>query len=295
MDTFFSIIIPTYNRGQILKQTIPFILNQTYRNFELIIVDDGSSDDTREILPEIIRANPGSRIQYHYKVNGERGAARNYGLQRANGDYVNYFDSDDEMYPDHLEKAAGLIEKYKSPACFHQRYHIKHADGSVTSGPEFYSPPNKRLINGNFLSCNGVFVRKDIALTNLFNEDRKLSGLEDWELWLRICAKHPLHYSNNITTAIINHDQRSVLEGDKQKLVKRIETFIEVTSSNPGLKEYYHQMHKLEASALSYLSLHLALTKKYRKESLIYLFKSLRIRPGFVFKRRFLAILKHLL
>ena len=94
----FSIIIPTYNRASLIKETINSVLLQDYPNFEIIIVDDGSTDDTENIVKSI----EDSRINYHKKTNAERGAARNFGIKLAKGEYITFLDSDDILYVNHL-------------------------------------------------------------------------------------------------------------------------------------------------------------------------------------------------
>src|SRR5882672_6620269 len=94
----FSIVMPTYNRAHMVGKTIASILRNDFTDFEVLVVDDGSEDDTEALIAKL--TDP--RIHYYKKENGERGAARNYGAIRANGRYINFFDSDDVMYPNHL-------------------------------------------------------------------------------------------------------------------------------------------------------------------------------------------------
>src|SRR6185503_8842162 len=97
---FFSIIIPVYNRSQLLCEAIDTILIQTHQHFEIIIVDDGSTENIKQVLGE--KYNDQQKIKYFRKQNEERGAARNFGLARATGDYAVFFDSDDFMKPHYL-------------------------------------------------------------------------------------------------------------------------------------------------------------------------------------------------
>src|SRR5687767_11931504 len=98
---FFSVVIPTYNRADQISDTIRSFLDQNYNRFEIIVVDDGGSDNTREV----VTAFKDQRISYHYKENGERAAARNYGAALAKGDYVTFYDSDDAVYPFYFSHA----------------------------------------------------------------------------------------------------------------------------------------------------------------------------------------------
>ena len=297
MSPLFSIIIPTYNRGYLLDSAIQSVLKQTYSHFEIIVVDDGSTDNTEELVHNIIATNLTKQISYWHKNNAERAAARNFGLIKAKGDYVIFFDSDDTFYPNHLEEAAKFIGGNPQVEIFHLRYDIKdNTDKIISEGPIYHSAPNQELIKGNFLSCNGVVVQKEVALENKFNEDRALSAAEDWELWLRLAVKYPIHYINTITSTIYNHNDRSVLEVNKEGLIKRMEVLLKYVKENDSVMRVHgRNFYKLEASCYSYVSLHLALTKKYRKDAMHYLLKTLRIDPYFLFEKRFFGILKHLL
>src|SRR6218665_334920 len=106
-----SIIIPTYNRAHLIEKTILSILNQTSSNFEVIVVDDGSTDNTEEVVSKFL-----SETFRYFKIpNSERGAARNHGTSHAIGDYVNWFDSDDEMLPNHVEMIQKMIDMHNAP------------------------------------------------------------------------------------------------------------------------------------------------------------------------------------
>jgi len=288
----FTVVIPTYNRSQFIIKTIQSVLNQSYTDFEVIVVDDGSTDNTEEAVKSI----PDTRVFYYKKTNAERGAARNFGTLKAKGEYVTFLDSDDLLYPEHLQDASQLILKNNTPEAFHLGYEIKNEYGkTLYKIDDLPSIANRILIKGNTLSCLGVFLRNDIAVKNLFNENRLLSGLEDWELWLRIAVQFPIYTSNTITSTMINHDERSVLSIPKEEQIARFDVLFSLVLSNPLITNYYKgSLNVFKSSCYSYIALHLALAKKYKKDSISYLIKSIAQSPVSVFTRRFLAIIKHL-
>src|SRR5690554_3150909 len=98
-NILFSVIIPTYNRASLITKTIESVIDQSYQNFEIIVVDDGSTDNTKEVVKLIM--DP--RLKYFYVENGERGRARNIGTFHAEGKYVTFLDSDDLWYSLGLE------------------------------------------------------------------------------------------------------------------------------------------------------------------------------------------------
>jgi glycosyltransferase involved in cell wall biosynthesis len=287
----FSIVIPTYNRADIITKTIESVLSQSYPSFELIIVDDGSKDNTEEVIKKI----SDSRIKYFKIPNQERGAARNFGTNIAKGDYITFLDSDDVFYNNHLSVASENLTNLHYPELFHIRYEIinKHKNSKYQL-PLLNSDANKKLIEGNFMSCNAVFLKTEIAKTNLFNIDRNLSGMEDWELWLRLATKYKINYCNTITSAIINHDERSVLATTKNDLINRTDTLLKYVLENKEILNYYGSKLRLfKASCYTYVALHLSLIKGNRSSVIKYLLKGVQYNPAVIFQRRFLATVKH--
>lgn len=287
---FFSIIIPTYNRADLIELTINSLLSQTFSDFEILVVDDGSTDNTEAIVKNIHSA----KISYFKIKNSERGFARNFGAKHAKGDYVNFFDSDDIALENHLDTAKNMILKYHQPEIFHLNYAIKN----VKTGNIKEKNYNKEFVNddlwkGNSLSCNGVFIKKDIALNFPFNESRKLSVSEDWELWLRLSARYKIYLSPIITTLIIDHDDRSVMQYNEQKFLDRKNELVKgLSNDSVFLTVFPKHLSKIEAHMLSYMSLH-AILCGYKTTGIKYLINAIKLNPLELFSRRFLAIFKH--
>jgi glycosyltransferase involved in cell wall biosynthesis len=288
-NPLFSIIIPAYNRAKFLPATINSVLEQTFFEFELIIVNDGSSDDTDEVTAPYLNE---PRIQYFKIKNSERGAARNYGVNKSKGNYITFLDSDDIFLPKHLNTAFEKIQQLNTPAVFHLGYEILHPDGTIDSLPELPSPVNEKLLEGNFLSCMGVFLRRDVAVSNPFNEDRTLSGSEDYELWLRIAARYPIVVFPEITSRLINHEGRSVINTDAKKLMSRM-TLLDQRLQNDDLfmARFGGRLRVFASFRSLYQSLHLAISGErwMAFKSLMY---TLRMYPYVVFKYRFIVALK---
>jgi glycosyltransferase involved in cell wall biosynthesis len=266
-------------------------LNQTRDNYEVIVVDDGSTDNTEQVVNSVHHP----RLRYFKKENGERGAARNYGVRHAKGNYVTFLDSDDQLKPFFIEEADKLAAAH-APDFFHLGYEIKHLSSDKVTHYKLKESINEDLISGNYLSCLGVFILKETALKNPFNENRELSGLEDWELWLRLAAQHKLYFNNKICASLIDHDERSVSTTALEKLVRRHELFIGLVTRHPLLiKKYGARFKEFLSSNYSYIALHIALARQSKSTALSYLMKSVKLFPASIFKRRFFAIIKHLL
>ena len=287
---FFSVIIPTYNRASFIEKTIYSVLNQTYPNFELIIIDDGSTDNTEDIVKSILD----NRIRYYKTENGERAKARNFGAKVSKGDYVNFLDSDDMLLLNHLEEALKLISIHESAEIFHLNFDIRDEDEKILLKPKILNGDlNLQLVKkGNLLSSNGVFIRKDIAVLYPFNEDRALSASEDYELWLRLAARYKIYYSNTITSSILHHDLRSVLNFDKDVLIERLNLFIKYVFNDNIFSTMFGRYKSLMiAHTYSYIALHISLTGKNKFTSLHYLIKAFGTNYSVVYSKRFYAVI----
>jgi len=174
MNLLVSIIIPTFNRAYLIGETLDSILKQTYTNWECIIIDDGSSDNTEEVLNEYCKKD--KRIQYHHRpVNRPPGgnAARNYGLKLASGDYIIFFDSDDLMTIDHVAEKINAIKNTD--------YDYVISKTKFFNKLDTYMEGRYRLINTeltaenyilqkiNWLTCD-ICIKSNLAKSICFNE-----------------------------------------------------------------------------------------------------------------------------
>ena len=294
---FLTIVIPTYNRAHLIEDTLKSVLNQSCDDFEVILIDDGSTDNTEEIVQPYLS----EKVRYYRIQNSERGAARNRGTELAKGDYINWFDSDDEMLPNHVGKVKELCLDHKKPEVVNLMYQIKDSlSGKTTPVISAYPPGQKQrknfLIEGNYLACNPVIVRRDIALENPFIEDRALSASEDYELWLRLLAKYPFHQSSEITSFLIQHDQRSVnTMTDPVKLETRFLTFLKYIDQNEELKSFLENDYPYFIMR-NYLILAVDLAyNNHKRKAFFYLRKAFREHKSALKQRVFWATLKHLL
>ena len=153
------------------------------------------------------------------------------------------------------------------------------------------------LINqGNFMSCHGVFLRKDIASEFSFNEDRELAGSEDMELWLRLASRYSFVTGDRVTSALVEHDERSVMNfNNMDKLIRRKELMLTYLSHDKVVMQRVgNRFGRLRSSAYSYIALH-AMMNKNTSRSLAwkYYWKSLICSPSSLASKRSLAIIKY--
>jgi glycosyltransferase involved in cell wall biosynthesis len=289
-----SVVIPTYNRLKFVTKTIASLLDQKADDFEIIVVDDGSTDQTEQHFSTF--SHP--KVSYHKIVNSERGYARNYGARCAVGEYVNFFDSDDLAFDNHISTALEAISNLGKPELFHLNYKMQTADGYDLDITRAISDNiGDSLINkGNILSCNGVFIRKDIALQFPFCESRVLSGTEDFALWLILSSRFKIHYIPQITSVIIQHEQRSMASHDVIKMINRNMFLLDYLQTDRHFMNYVSSRFNLiKCECFSFIALHLILEGN-NKDGLYFLVKAIAADWTFPFRRiRFMAIVKHLL
>lgn len=291
---FVSIIVPTYNRSERLLNAIHSVLVQHYSNFEIIIVDDGSTDDTRMGVDELAKNE--RRIKYFFKKNQERSIARNYGIAMASGMYVCFLDSDDILYPNHFSTAHELLRRNDFPEVAHLGYQIINENGEVlTVRDKFDNSIRETLIHENILSVNAIFIRRDIANKINFIQSEYAILSEDWYVWLRLAARYQFHFDNTVTSAIVQHQNRSLMTLNPEKLIVCTAILIESLKKDaPFLKMYRKKVGLHFANHYTFLSLILASNKK-RSHTMKFLLKAVRYDPMVIIRRRFLATLKNLL
>lgn len=213
---FFSVIIPSFNRGSLITKSIDTVLAQNHQKFEVIIVDDGSTDNTKQIIDDKYRED--TRVRYFFKRNEERGAARNYGLKQAKGEYAVFFDSDDWMKPNYLEVLHAVIEKFSGIYLLAAKYNYDNK-GKTENNPalnllgEGWYDKNL-FLTGNILACNFCIKIKG-SNYKLFPEERELSSMEDWLFLLRNLEIKKIFIINEVCITMRQHDERSMMNNQK--------------------------------------------------------------------------------
>ena len=206
-----ALIIPTFNRGYCLSSTIQSVLQQTYFNWTLTIIDDGSTDNTKEVVASFNEA----RITYVYQENAERSAARNKGIAHTEAEWLCFLDSDDVLLPEHLHVLASFIENQKpSPGLIATG--LITQQGQITKKKAFLTLQKNVLeeIGSNFLIPTQVCVHRSVLEKEQFDVRYRL--WEDTHLWLRIAAQYPVYQIEEYTAIQNLHEQGTVVQGMKK-------------------------------------------------------------------------------
>lgn len=189
-----SVIIPTYNYGHFLGEAIQSVLDQTFQDWELIVVDDGSTDNTREVVAAF--ADP--RIRYVYQENRGNPAARNAALKLAAGEYIACLDADDMWFPEMLQKLVAQLDSLPPTVglVYSDVYLFNNEDGAIIRRfLQGRRPPQGRIFDhlldtdGWFISDTGSLIRREVfERVGLYDES--LLRYQDWEMWVRIAAAY---------------------------------------------------------------------------------------------------------
>lgn len=221
----FSIIIPLYNKQKFIKHTLESVLNQTFSDFEIIVVNDGSTDNSTEIVQSI----DDDRIKLYSKENGGVSSARNFGIKKAKGNYIAFLDADDYWDPNYLNTMNSLIEEYNKNEVF------GCCNAEVKNKNKVIPNPNKHYINDRMendyqsifiktlespVHTSAVIFKRE--LLNKYRFEESISMGEDLLLWLEIFKDRPIIMTSKILS-FYNRDDANAATASLKPLNK---TFI---------------------------------------------------------------------
>lgn len=210
-----SVITPMFNSEKYIGQTIRSVLNQTYDNWEMIIVDDSSTDDSRKLVKKY--SDKDKRIKLIELESNFGGPARprNIGIKHSEGEYIAFLDSDDLWIKEKLRDQVDFLQ------C--RRYEWSYCLDLAVFGDTLEEYPNKarlegkhcdevgeKLFENNFIACSSTLIHKSVFdELGLFNENRDCIFAEDWEMWLRIAYKYPVGFLPKFLVLYRIHDNNN--------------------------------------------------------------------------------------
>jgi glycosyltransferase involved in cell wall biosynthesis len=212
-----SVVIPTYNSAQFLEEAIKSVLQQTYSDLDLVVVDDGSTDNTRRVVETFTD----TRLRYAYQSNRGRSAARNLGLEISQGDYVAFLDADDFFLPDKLKIQVDLLDRDPSLGLVAAGHLEVDARGEPLRRLEPWRwRPTLTLESwflGNPLQIQSVLVRR-VWLERAGGFDQTFHYAEDWDLWLRLALLGcRMAWSEDVHSAYRFHAQNTIRDAERMK------------------------------------------------------------------------------
>lgn len=212
---FFSLIIPTYNRREHLQNTLDSVFAQTFTDFELIVVDDGSTDGTQQWVES---QYTDERLRYFYKQNEERSVARNTGIRHANGEFIFFLDSDDELLPEHFAVLHQKINDHPGVHRFATKFMIRTEQGILSPSPIQHLPEGtydyRLLLKGNCFNSM-LCLRRQEPPVYPFPPQFRIG--EDWIFMIGNTLKHPV-YIIDAQTCISNDHAGRTMRGDNHEI-----------------------------------------------------------------------------
>jgi glycosyltransferase involved in cell wall biosynthesis len=241
---FFSIIIPLYNKEFFIENTLNLVLQQTFTDFEIIIVNDGSTDGS---IAKINLFND-SRIKIYHQENKGVSVARNKGMEVATGDFFCFLDADDEWSDNYLENLYQTIHKFPNAGMYCSRYKTKIANKKFTYCKFIgISDDYEGYVKDFFKSSlvHRLALTSAVALTkDVFSEikgfDKEISSGQDLDYWIRIALKYPIVICKNITVTYnyIQENKSLSKTSIHQKKLPNFDQFLEEERSNLSLKKF---------------------------------------------------------
>ena len=212
-----SVIIPTYNRAHLIKRSAESVLNQTYKNLELIIVDDGSTDNTKEVVDSL----NDKRIVYVKQENQGACAARNKGIKLAKGKYIAFQDSDDVWHLNKLEKQICTLKENNADVVFCKMFIFGNLRKRVF--PKYFKNGFLKKDELPFgISTQNIFGKTDIFKKNFF--DIIMQPIEDFELSLRIQQIYSIYC---LDEALVDyHNQSNSISNNREKVLEALENIL---------------------------------------------------------------------
>ena len=209
MNPKISVVIPSYNRAGCIEKAIDSVLEQTVDDIEIILVDDGSTDNTREL----IQNKYGDQVRYVYQENQGMAGARNTGIKNAQGDYIAFLDSDDYWYSAKLERQMSLAEEHPEYGLLASRCDKIQCSERTKKLRRPLSYQGRRgksgwvlndLFQANFIRTSTVIIRRD-CFNRIGLFDEKLIRGEDIDFWLRMAAVYPIGFINESLTVYLDN------------------------------------------------------------------------------------------
>lgn len=243
MRPFFSVIIPLYNKGNFIKKTLQSVINQSLSDFEIIVVNDGSTDHG---LQEV-QKNKDERLVLILQENQGVSIARNQGIKKAQGNYIVLLDADDHWYPNHLAQLKKLILEFPKAGLYCSGYEIVLDDGLVQKAR--YSFDHKdcpRLIENYFLASliNPVAWTSAVAFSKehfykIGEYDPKLRTGQDIDFFIRAALKTQIAFDPTVSMRYHKHSENNLAKSHhNDDRIYLIHKFGEEEESNPSLKKY---------------------------------------------------------
>lgn len=279
--TIVSVVIPAYNREQCIKKAIQSVLSQTYPSFEIIIVDDGSTDNTSRLVATFVEEDQRIRHLQHDLHRGAQ-AARNSGIRAARGEWIAFLDSDDQWLPHSIEKRLKVAQN-EGVKIVHSECYIIREDGNMK---HYGLPPMAGDIYRDVLTRPGpafpaLLIAKG-ALENIGYLDEQIIAYQEWDTTIRLAKHYSFSFVNEPTfiydcrgNDTISKDKQCDARGYEQVVHKHILSILQVAGPRVLSQHYLEIAFRYQATGNAWVAL------RYKILALL----CWPFRPGLIFRK----------
>lgn len=261
-----SVIIPTYNRAHLLGECLASIVSQNYDDYEVVLVDDGSTDDTADVVAAF-----GDKVRYIRQENSGVPGALNRGVREARGELIRFLASDDRLCPGALAKEAALMDSHPDVGLLYSQAWQIDETGAITDlrKPEFAEGSYVRsgldeirdLLFWDHITCSTVVVRKScVDKAGLFDETLRPFG-EDWDMWVRISKKHSVAYLAQPMASYLKHSGNISMTPDLAHMDHQRRRILDDAFADPAVADHCRDirgkayfMYHVDVAAMAYKS-----------------------------------------
>lgn len=285
-----SVIIHTYNNEKFIGETIESVLSQTYKDYEIIIVDDGSTDNTRAALLPYM-----DKIRYHYKENGGIASAKNAGIKLSKAKFIAFFDHDDLWVPDKLKMQMEYFKKNPQAGLVYSKYI------TFKNGKKLRTRPKKgysgwifaKLLSKSIIQTSTVMVKKE-CLDAIGPFDESFALADEYDLFLRIARKFQCGFIDKELTKYRVHDSNAsrndfLFDKENLRVYKRVyDNYTDLGRREEKILKKRIARYSLKVAGRFYAQGQLEESMKYHNEALIYLpfYKRIISNPKFKHNHR---------
>jgi glycosyltransferase involved in cell wall biosynthesis len=269
----FSVVIPTYNRAQKVMRAVESVLAQTVTDYDVWVIDDGSTDATAGALVPYL-----GRIHYVAQANQGVAAARNRGIGASAGKYVAILDSDDRWLPPKLATISRVIQDYPEAGLFYSQWDVVNEAGErlwVDRSRQVAGSAYQALLKGDFLAASSVVMRRE-CLESVGGFDSTMEPCEDWDLWLRISRKYEIRLVPEVLVAFEHTPQNKETSNIHKWLSAHDRVIEKAFAADPALSA--SNRREIEAN-LAYVKGRVCLQAGAEREARRYFKQAISIRP----------------
>lgn len=273
-----SVLIPAYNHARFLPEALSGVLAQSFRDCEVLVVDDGSTDSTREVV-----ANFAPQVRYLHQENAGQSRARNMGIRHTTGEYVAFLDADDRWYPGKIAAQVAYLDAHPDVGVVFTKFLVTDEAGQplylYPHAFRYYASAFEKLLVWPYGSMNTAMVRR-ACLEKIGLFDENLTGAEDWDLWLRLAPHYGFGYIDGVLATYrqsAGSQSRGRMAQVAPEMFRRV---LDKLFANPGRLTERGGRETVRLRRRAYASLEVTIALNMAARPWPHLLRAIRLDPG---------------